>query len=237
MATIDAATPPRSTPPHMILVTFAVPQESRAFVARLRHAGMLGDVLVGNLGCEEIAVLHTGMGSTAARIAIEHALAEHRPTLVIGSGFAGGLDPTLKTGELIVGENFSTATPPAGIRRVRLIPTDAPLDTPAEKARLRATGADAVDLESAALAAACTAAQAPLLVLRIISDAADEALPLPSDVAFDSTRQRPRPLAILRHLFHHPEAIAPLAAFVRQLPMLQRRLADALVSAIEGSRD
>lgn len=209
----------------MILVTFAVPQESRAFIARLHHAAMLGPALVGNLGREEVAVVHTGMGAAAARAAVDRALAELRPAFVIGSGFAGALDPALAVGTLVT----------CGV--ARLVSVSAPLDTPEAKARLRATtGADAVDMETAAISAACTAAHTPLLVLRVISDAADEALPLPSGIAYDTAQQRIRPLAILRHLQQHPEAIAPLVRFVQRLPMLQRVLADAIEAAIASPR-
>ncbi|MEQ1859366.1 MAG: hypothetical protein ABMA13_05475 [Chthoniobacteraceae bacterium] len=221
----------------MILVTFAVPQESREFVSRLRHTGPLGHVLVGNLGCEEIAVLHTGMGADAARDATRRTLAELRPDRVIASGFAGGLDPALEFGQLIVAENLSTpallAREPAGARRVRLASVESPLDTPADKSRIRAaTGADAVDLESAAIAEVCATAAIPLLVLRIISDAAGESLPLPSGVAYDIEHQRIRPLAILNHLLTEPVAVTPLISFAHRLPDLQRALADALAAVI-----
>ncbi len=221
----------------MILVTFAVPQESRAFVARLRHSGPLGPALVGNLGVEEVGVVHTGMGAAAAREAAQRALAELQPAFVIASGFAGGLDPALEAGDLIAAPDLSAPALlqrlPSSVRRVRLASVDATLDTPAEKTRLRAsTGADAVDLESTALAGACAEAGAPLLVLRIISDAADEALPLPSDIAYDTEHQRIRPLAILRYLHEQPRATDPLIRFIRRLPMLQRVLAEALVAAI-----
>lgn len=225
---------------HMILVTFAVPQESGGFLSRLRHAGPLGGALVGNLGREEVAVVHTGMGEDAVRQTVPPVLAALRPAYVIGSGFAGGLNAALETGELIAAENVSApellAPLPATVRRARLASVKTPLDSPAEKARVHAdTRADAVDLESAALAEACAAAHIPLLVLRIISDAAGESLPLPSPVAYDFVRQRVRPLAILRHLDEHPGAIYPLLRFTQRLPSLQRILAEALTAVIEAS--
>lgn len=222
----------------MILVTFAVPQESRDFVARLHHGGTLGPAEVGNLGLEEVGVIHTGMGAAAARMMLERALTELHPRLVIGAGFAGGLDPALEVGQLIFAENLSTAPRPAGsVRPVRVVSVDHALDTPEAKARLRAdTGADAVDLESAALAKACAAHHTPLLVLRIVSDSATDSLPLPSEIAYDVEHQRIRPLAILSHLGEQPRAIDPLARFAHHLPMLQRELADALEAVICSPR-
>lgn len=230
----------------MILVTFAVPQESRDFLARLHHGGTLGPAEVGNLGLEEVAVVHTGMGAAAARRAAEAALAELHPRTVIGAGFAGGLDPSLAVGQLIFAENLGApaASLPAhrsgegaastgSIRPVRLVSVEHALDTPDAKARLRAdTGADAVDLESAALAEVCAAHHIPLLILRIVSDAATDPLPLPSEIAYDVEHQRIRPLAIFTHLGEQPRAIDPLARFAHHLPMLQRELANALVAVI-----
>ena len=223
----------------MILVTFAVPQESRAFVARLRHSGPFGPALVGNLGIEEVGGVHTGMGAAAALDAAQRALTELQPAFLIASGFAGGLDATLEPGTLIAAQNLSSPTLldrlPSSVRHVQLVSVDAALDTPADKARVRAsTGADAVDLESAALAEACANTGTPLLVLRIISDAANEPLPLPADVAYDREHQRVRPLAILRHLSARPDAVEPLVRFTHRLPMLQRVLADALAAVITG---
>jgi adenosylhomocysteine nucleosidase len=224
----------------MIFVTFAVPQESRDFVGRLRHSGSLGPALVGNLELEEVAVLHTGMGGAPAREVMTAALADLRPRAVVVSGFAGGLDASLEPGQLIAAENLSDSSLlrllPSEVRRVRLTSVEMPLDTPADKARVRTeTGAEAVDLESTALTEICAARHIPVLVLRIVSDAADEPLPLPSDIAYDVEHQRIRPFAIFNHLGEEPAAMDPLARFAHRLPMFQRVLADAIAAVIKAS--
>lgn len=223
----------------MILVTFAVPQESREFLAQLSHAGSLGPATVGNLGVEEVGVLHTGMGAKSAGEAVRKAIAELQPASVIAAGFAGGLLAELEDGQVIAAENLSTASLlqrlPPEVRRVRLTSVVHALDTPEDKARVRGeTGADAVDLESMAIAEACAETHTPVLVLRIISDAADEPLPLPADVAYDAEHQHIRPLAILTHLGEQPKAIDPLARFAHRLPEFQRVLAEAIVAAIQS---
>jgi len=223
----------------MILVTFAVPQESREFLGRLSHSGALGPAEVGNLGVEEVGVLHTGMGAKAAGEAVRQAIGELQPASVIAAGFAGGLLAELEDGQVIAAENLSAPNllqrlPPA-VRRVRLTSVAHALDTPEDKARVRQeTRADAVDLESAAIAEACAETQTPVLVLRIISDAANEPLPLPADVAYDAEQQHIRPLAILQHLGSDPKAIDPLARFAHRLPELQRALAEAIVAVINS---
>jgi nucleoside phosphorylase len=203
------------------LVTFAVPGESRAF------RPLPGTHL-----------LHTGIGAEAAADALRVALAQAQPAWVLASGFAGGLDPALRAGEVFAADNLSApellARVPATLRRAALHSAPHAAQTPEEKARLhQATGAAAVDMETAALAAVCTEAAVPLLAVRIISDAHDEPLPLPLPVAWDFQTQRPRPAAIARHLLRHPPAALRLGRFLFRLPSLQRRLATVLRKILE----
>jgi len=217
----------------MILITFAVPQESRGVVARCRRAAGLSQ-----FGGQEVFVLHTGMGGPAAEKAVRKAIEEFQPAWVLSSGFAGGLDPQIRAGALLASANSSSPSLlkglPPEIARAAFCSTERPLDTPAAKAaQFGKTGAAAVDLESASIAAICQGADIPLLVLRLVSDAADEALPLPSTVAYDFTRQRIRHLAIAGHLATHPWRIPALARFVRQLPGWQEKLAAALEAVVQ----
>jgi hypothetical protein len=238
-AAIDSRVPTGSTGRRMILVLFAVPQESRVFAGRLQHDCPAACGMIGSLGREEVSIVHTGMGSKAAAKAVERAIGEFRPAIVISSGFAGGLRAGLQAGELITAVNFTAPALvealPMEVRRVVGTCSVFPVDTPQGKRELRdRTGADVVDLESEGISESTGRAGVPLLVLRIVSDSAEEALPLPSDVAYDFERQRVRTFAILKHLADHPRAIPPLIRFTRGLPVLQERLANALVRAIEA---
>ena len=224
----------------MILLTFAVPQESRGVIARLRQPVQRGGLMLGEWGGQEVAVLHTGMGGVAAGEALRVVVKRVRPAWVLSSGFAGGLDPGLPTGALLAASSFSTPSLleglPAEIAGVTFCSTAQPLDTPAAKSALYAqTGAAAVDLESAAIAAVCQATGTPLLILRIVSDAAHEALPLPSAVAYDFARQRIRHLAIAGYLATHPRRIPLLTRFLRRLPSLQADLAAGLRAVLQKS--
>ncbi len=148
--------------------------------------------------------------------------------MLISAGFAGGLDPKLKLGDTVAAE-----FPAPGTRR--LISRPHPVETPAEKAALhRETGAQAVDMESEAIAAACGAAGIPMLAVRAISDPADTALPVPFAVWFDIARQRPRPAALAAHLLAHPGKILPFAKFLRAISRTGTALAFALDGAIRG---
>jgi hypothetical protein len=224
----------------MILVTFAVPQESRAFAESLHHTAPFGPGLLGNVDREEVAVVHTGMGGPAAAAITRRALAELRPRCVVSSGFAGGLSPRVAAGDVLAASNFSAPKlllhVGASVKPVAFTCTAMPVDGVAEKASLHAsTGADAVDLESAGVREACEAARVPVVVLRVVSDGPNEALPLPSNVAYDFERQCVRTWAILRHLCDHPASIAPLVRFSRRIPQLQAILSEAITEFVRES--
>src|SRR5438045_1900171 len=84
----------------MTVVTFALPQESGDFRQAIRAAG-------GRLGGEEIRVVHLGVGPAAAAASAQRLLAEESPRMLICAGFAGGLDARVRTGDLVVADNFS----------------------------------------------------------------------------------------------------------------------------------
>lgn len=217
----------------MTVVTFALPQESGEFRRALRRVG-------GRLGGEEIRVVHLGVGPVAASVGMRRLLVRERPRTLICTGFAGGLDARVRTGDLVVADNFSApelrtrAQALTGEKPHRffglLVTRDVPVETVAAKAALAfETGALAVDMETASVAEGCRAAGVPLLAVRAISDGAATALPLPIAAWFDQRRQRPRAWGLLTHLARHPETIRPFVGFVRDLPSTRRALADFLV--------
>ena len=131
-----------------ILVTFAVPQESGDFCLALR-----------GMGREDVRVEHIGVGPSVAGASMGRMLAREKPGLVICTGFAGGLDPRLATGDLVIAENLSTPELVARVHQlVSIKPPPAfgavvsraiPIESIADKAALaRETGALAVDMES-----------------------------------------------------------------------------------------
>jgi hopanoid-associated phosphorylase len=112
---------------------------------------------------------------------------------VISFGLCGALDPSLKVGDVVVGE--SVADPddsfPADADWAQRIVQGVPgaklgvfaraeevVGSPEEKAQLRRrTGAAAVDLESYVVARLARWFGAPFAILRAVSDTADRALP------------------------------------------------------------
>jgi adenosylhomocysteine nucleosidase len=232
-----------------VLVTFALPDESRAFSRRLRQRRIVGPashlpLVLGECGGRPVAVAHTGVGDSAGcRERLDLALqgaagGMGRPALVISSGYAGALQAGIAVGDLILGVNCSAPTLAADAARLltgwrlhqgALTTQPRVAETPAEKTRLAAaTGALAVDMESGWIAAACARASVPMLSLRVVSDAAEQAFPAPGDVLFDVARQRPRYVALPLWLLRHPGRIGPFTRFVHGLAPAQATLAHAL---------
>lgn len=232
----------------MILVTFALPQESRDFRRRLANPQCVPSagrtLILGKIADTELAILHTGVGGASASAAIKTALATLSPRIVISSGFAGGLQGKLRLGDLILATNVSHAELLAQSRaasgRFRtfyggLISSPHAVESVEEKAALAcSSGAVAVDMETASLAAACAAAGVPFLSARAISDTAQQALPIPFAACFDLLRQRPRPFSVLCFLARHPQRILPFARFVRGLGAASAALSEFLIFFLSG---
>ncbi len=230
------------------IVTFALPNESRPFVEALGtetstfHRGQapLLPTHVGRYGERPVAVVHTGVGETPeGRQRLQTMLGTADGACwVISAGYAGGLSPNVRVGDLILGKNHSD---PGLLNAARLLlenerphvgtllTHETALETAAEKSALHAaTGALAVDMETAWIAEACAAGGVPLLSLRVISDAAAQTFPVPGHILFDAARQRPRYLVLPLWLLAHPARIGPFTTFVRALPAARTRLTRAL---------
>jgi hypothetical protein len=110
--------------------------------------------------------------------------AAYLPELVLTCGFAGGLNPDLKPGdvafeigdrELEIGNQLLAA----GAKSARFFCADRIAVTVPEKKKLRAeTAADAVEMESQAIHAVCREHKIPCATVRVVLDTANEDLPL-----------------------------------------------------------
>ena len=134
------------------------------------------------------AILIVGIGRQNAEKSVRQFLATNSPNKVFTCGFAGGLNPDLKLGDVVF-ENRNQSEPPyvgchgelmaAGAKPAKFFCADRIATTVAEKKQLRdQTGADAVEMESAAIHAVCMEKGIPCITVRVISDTANEDLPL-----------------------------------------------------------
>lgn len=217
-----------------VAITFARPEESRHFLRRLAGRGTETcaglRTHTGRLGAVSVRVAHTGIGTEKARATVETLLSIEPVWMLIAAGFCGGLDPRLAAGDVVIEEY------PSDKQRIHTRST--PAETVEEKAHLsRETGAQVVDMETAAIAAVCAGKNVPLLAIRAVSDTAAEPLPVPFAEWFNLPRQHPRPLALLAFLALHPSRIAPFTNFLRRLPRISAALAlsvEAAVRAVEN---
>jgi adenosylhomocysteine nucleosidase len=232
----------------MIGVTFALPEESGGFIHRLAHTSRLKGgalpVLLGSLAAFEITVIHTGTGLERTSEAMQEMLARPLPDLLVSTGFAGGLDPRLRVGDILVAENY---TDPDVLSRYfdllkkrcwigELVTKAHVVEHLAERRELLLeTSASAVDMETSVIAAFCRTHRIPLLSLRVISDTAAQSMPMPFSVCFDARTQRPRLRAVLRHLLNHPQKIPAFLRFVAGLAAARKRLGRFLATLLGGA--
>lgn len=207
----------------MIAVTFALPSESRDFLR-----------LLGNQK-RRVTVLHTGVGEKSCRERIVPFLEAQRFNLLISSGFAGGVDPSLGVGDLLLANNFSNPESLAraeGIlvaRIARLVTAHRIIESEWDRRQLaRETGAVAIDMETEWIAQACAAKNLPMLSLRAISDTTAAPFPAPSSVLFDLARQRTDARKLSGYLLKNPAAVVRLFRFARQIGLARANLAAAL---------
>ena len=160
-----------------ILICFALKEEATPF--RKIAAGK-----------PDVSLLIVGIGRQNAEKSVRKFLADKTgkpPELVITCGFAGGLNPDLKIGDVVYeapepstfNPQLLTRLTAAGAKTAKFFCADRIATTVAEKKKLRAeTGADVVEMESAAIHAVCRERGIPCVTVRVISDTAHEDLPL-----------------------------------------------------------
>ncbi|HWB58243.1 MAG TPA: hypothetical protein VG733_02080 [Chthoniobacteraceae bacterium] len=229
----------------IIAVTFALPEESKDFLAKLQRvreeSGGELPVVRGEFEGRQIVVCHTGVGMDSCRARIDAFLGaqQPKPRALISSGFAGALNPGLKVGDVLVAANYSSTAMLAKVslkQATQETMTTQPrvAETAGEKTALFAqTGASAVDMETSVIFEHCSRAGIPMLSLRGISDEAGEDLPVSFPIWFDEVKQRPRVGALLRELAVRPAKIPRFARFVRGISLARARLTGALCVTLQ----
>ena len=163
------------------LICFALKEEAAPFLK----------IAAGRPGIFTVIV---GIGRQNAEKSAREFLNASSPGEVFTCGFTGGLNPDLKIGDVVfeIGNQQGTedeSEPPdvgcyealvaAGAKPAKFYCPDRIATTVAEKKTLREqTGADVVEMESAAIQAVCAERGIPCVTVRVISDTALEALPL-----------------------------------------------------------
>jgi len=130
---------------------------------------------------DNVIVVCGGIGPEAARRAAEAVINLYRPVLLISAGFAGALNPALEVGQTIMPRQVIDAKDGSrtdcGAGEGALISFSDIADVE-QKARLgKAYGADAVDMEAAAIARSAEMHGVQFLACKVISDTSRTALP------------------------------------------------------------
>lgn len=184
----------------------------------------------------------SGIGCAAAGAAAR-ALVEAQVSALMTFGLAGALDPALAAGTIMLpgelisrdGARFVTCKawrervaasvgPGGAVSTATLLTSARAIETPAEKAAaFRATGAAAVDMESAAVAEVAAAHKLPFIAVRVIVDTAGDLLP--SSVIAASSAGRVEIWRLIAALVAAPREIAALIRLARRYRLAMRSLA------------
>ncbi|MEQ2007741.1 MAG: hypothetical protein ABMA26_13175 [Limisphaerales bacterium] len=207
----------------LILVCFAVKEEAAPFLRALPCG---------------VETLITGMGAAAAERAFTARLNERPWQCVFTCGFAGGLNPALRPETIVCDTdgNFplrqalldAGAVPGSFCHHTRV------LTTAVEKRQAREDSrADAVEMESEVIRRICHLRGIPSATVRVISDAADEEMPLDFNPLMDADGKLnlgKLALAVLRR----PQKIPALLTLGRRTKSAAARLAAVLRATLTG---
>lgn len=208
--------------PAGVLVCFALEEEAEAF------RGIA-------VGRADIPVLTTGIGRKNAEDSVHECLKTCSPQWVLTCGFAGGLNPALALGDVVISTDddmLKEKLRAAGAKPSVFFCASRIATTAAEKQELRrTTGADAVEMESEAIHAVCRNRGIPCATVRVISDPAQVDLPLDfnlvskSDLSLDYGK-------LLLAIAKSPGKIPALLRLQRNCRFAAGQLAETLAKVI-----
>lgn len=190
----------------------------------------------------------TGDGPQRARAGLEAALHAFGPSMIVVVGLGGGLDPTLRSEDLVWVRRIrdgrhpeierSVAGPPLGwVRPGTAVTVREIVDRADDKERLwhrlGRPGGAVVDLESLIYARLADDWDLPLVVCRAVSDPAGESLPSIIRASVDD-RGSVRPLHVAGRALVRPQTWPQLARLGRRLQRASEKLADAVLPLLAG---
>ena len=204
-----------------ILVCFAVKEEAKFFLPQ-------------STGPHERLI--TGMGRHNAAKSFREALTKGLPEMVITAGFAGGLNPDLKVGTVVFEEDFEvglgSTLEQAGAVAGTFHCSKRVAVTAAQKQELWiSTKADAVEMESSVIRTICREFKIPSSTIRVISDAADEDLPLDFN-ALMTSNDRIDYFKLILSLVGKPQKIPQLIRFQEKTILAARQLGQVLEKSV-----
>ena len=198
----------------------------------------------GTAGAWEVVSLVTGMGPHLAREATQKALAAGPFDHVMVVGIAGGLDPALPVGSLMVpsrvqlypdGPVYQPQTLPPREAAGGLMTTDGLFDGEEVWRPILERGFGAVDMEAAGVAEVCEAAGVAWSVYRGISDRPDEHIVDQAVFSLSKPDGSADPVALAKYLARDPRRAKALAHLNRCMQTAATLAADAAFADLSAS--
>ena len=184
------------------------------------------------------ATVISGIGQANAERALLKSIGGESPQLVLTCGYAGGLNPQFKRGDVLF-EADAQCEIANGLAKLGATPgkfhcADWIITTIAEKTALwKLTGADAVEMESGVIRALCRERNIPAATLRIISDDAGQDLPMDFN-KISGADGNVSYLKLTGALLKSPALVPKLMRFQRALDECSRKLGGTLRELLAG---
>jgi adenosylhomocysteine nucleosidase len=176
------------------------------------------------------------LSGRAAEVAGEHGVLEG----LVSTGFCGALDPAFEPCDIFVATEVLTpqqkSIPTGGpaffgsARTGSLLSIDRVVSTVKEKAELRKTGAQAVEMEASAVASRALRWNIPFYAIRVVTDTATESFPLDFNLMRDSEGRFSRS-KILSAAFRRPAVFPELLRLNRRSKLAAQALGDFIADA------
>jgi adenosylhomocysteine nucleosidase len=198
----------------------------------------------GTVGVWSVGALVTGMGPALAREATRRALSAGSIDHVMVIGIAGGLDPALPVGSLMVparvqlypqGPVFSTHPLAPRQSSGLLMTTDGLFDDEDVWGPLVERGIGAVDMEAAGVAEVCNEEGVDWSVYRGISDRPDEHIVDQAVFSLSKSDGSADPGAVVKYLARDPRRAKALAHLNKCMQLAASTAADAAFADLSES--
>lgn len=197
------------------------------------------------VGATDLVIARVGVGPSMAAEATRRVLELFPVDHVVVSGIAGGLDPSLPVGSVVVP---GTVVDLASGRSYRAAPlgnlnpdgtvgvADHLITDRSRLARLQGEGVVALEMESSGVAAVCEEAGLPWTTVRVIGDRPDEGLTDETVMTFLRPDGTADALGGMRFLLTHPARIQGMARLARDSSRAASKAARVALGAL-GWRD
>lgn len=211
------------------LVCFAVKEEAAEFKKIASGLVRLDEILI------------TGIGSRNAAEKLYPVLERRSFAHVLTCGFAGALNPELKIGEVLFEADpesgLAEMLRAAGARPAKFHWASRVAITVAEKTELRrSTGADVVEMESGMIRSICRERKIRSATVRVISDTANEDLPLDFNALMTPDHELSFGKLALA-LLKSPAAVPRLRELQRNTEVASQKLAEVLSALLRALND